>query len=137
MKTTVYRIGNEITTIHSLPEFSFEAMETYKKTLDMAQAIREGQRLSEIQKRKAAYEEEQKNKAAEEAARAEEKRKSEAQVQQSVQPPVHSQSLPLPEPIEQSEPLVQMDFRVWCSKEQLLSLRQFLVKNEIKFGKVE
>lgn len=137
MKTTVYRIGNEITTIHSLPEFSFEAMETYKKTLDMAQAIREGQRLSEIQKRKAAYEEEQKNKAAEEAARAEEKRKSEEQVQQAVQPSVQPRSFPLPEPIEPPEPLVQMDFRVWCSKKQLLSLRQFLVKNEIKFGKVE
>lgn len=137
MKSTMYRIGNEITTIHSLPEFSFETMETYKKTLDMAQAIREGQRLSEIQKRKVAYEEEQKKKAAEEAARAEEKRKSEAQVQQSVQPSVQPRSLPLPNPIELPEPLVQMDFRIWCTKEQLLSLRQFLVKNEIKFGKVE
>ena len=59
MKSQLYKIGNEVHTIRELPEFSFEAMETYKKTLDLAKAIQEGQRLSEIQKRKALYEEEQ------------------------------------------------------------------------------
>lgn len=37
---TMYRIGEEVGTISRLPEFSFEAMEVYKKTLDLTQATR-------------------------------------------------------------------------------------------------
>ena len=37
MKETMYRIGEEVGTISRLPEFSFEAMEVYKKTLDLTQ----------------------------------------------------------------------------------------------------
>ena len=33
-------------------KFSFEAMEVYKKTLDLTQAIKKGQELADIQKRK-------------------------------------------------------------------------------------
>ena len=46
------RISAELKTIEGLQEFSFEATEVYKKTLDMAKAIAEGQRLADIQKRK-------------------------------------------------------------------------------------
>ena len=52
MKETMYRIGEEVGTISRLPEFSFEAMEVYKKTLDLTQAIKKGQELADIQKRK-------------------------------------------------------------------------------------
>lgn len=47
------RIEADILTIGSLPEFSFEAMETYKQALDLNCAIAEGHRLADIQKRKA------------------------------------------------------------------------------------
>lgn len=46
------RISEELKTIEGLQEFSFEATEVYKKTLDMAKAIAESQRLADIQKRK-------------------------------------------------------------------------------------
>ena len=46
------RINNEITTLESLPDFSFEAVEVYKKSLDVNMAISEGKRLADIQKRK-------------------------------------------------------------------------------------
>lgn len=46
------RIDAELKTIEGLQEFSFEATEVYKNTLDMAKAIAEGQRLADIQKRK-------------------------------------------------------------------------------------
>ena len=138
MKSTMYRIGNEIATINNLPEFSFEAREVYVKTLDIAKAIKEGQRLAEIQKRKNAYEEEQQKKVVEEeAAKAEEKKNAEIQELQTVQPPVHEEAKIQTDPAEQRESLIQMDFRVWCTKDQLLSLRQYLVNNKIKFGKVE
>ena len=46
-------IQNEIRTLEQLPEFSFEAVEVYKQTLNINKAISEGQRLADIQKRKA------------------------------------------------------------------------------------
>ena len=44
MKSRMYQIGTDVVTISKLPEFKFEAMEVYRKTLDMNQAIQEGQR---------------------------------------------------------------------------------------------
>lgn len=46
------QIDADVKTIGSLPEFSFEALETYKKTIDLNRAIAEGQRLTDIQRRK-------------------------------------------------------------------------------------
>lgn len=123
MKSRMYEIGNGIMTIRNLPEFSFEAMEVYKKTLDLTKAIQEGQRLSEIQKRKAAYEEEQ-------------RKKEEAAKQAAIQPankPEPDQS----EVKEENGELIQLDFRVWGTREQIMGLRQYLTDNKIKFGKVE
>lgn len=52
MKEHLYQIGNDISAINSLPEFSFEALDYYKRTLNLSGAIAEGQRLADIQKRK-------------------------------------------------------------------------------------
>ena len=113
MKSIMYKIGTDVATIGNLPEFSFEAMEVYKKTLDLNKAILEGQRLAEIQKRKQQYEEEQKR-IAEEKARQEEQ-------EQSVLAEVVEETAPVEEKVDASpEPvrpdLVRMDFRVWCTK---------------------
>lgn len=134
MKSIMYKIGTDVATIGNLPEFSFEAMEVYKKTLDLNKAILEGQRLAEIQKRKQQYEEEQKR-IAEEKARQEEQ-------EQSVLAEVVEETAPVEERVDASpEPvrpdLVQMDFRVWCTKEQLMDLREYLIAHQIKFGRVE
>ena len=48
----INRVQEEIKTLETLPKFSFEAIETYKNTLDINKAISEGKRLVEIQKRK-------------------------------------------------------------------------------------
>ena len=50
--TAIETINNNISALQILPEFSFEATEVYKTSLDLGKAISEGQRLSEIQKRK-------------------------------------------------------------------------------------
>lgn len=47
------QIDSDLATLKKLPEFSFEAVEVYKDTLDMNKAISEGQRLADIAKRKA------------------------------------------------------------------------------------
>lgn len=50
---TIKKINANIELISALPEFSFEAMEEYKITLDASRALSEGKRLADIQKRKA------------------------------------------------------------------------------------
>lgn len=54
--TKIITIETELATLSDLPEFAFEAIETYKTTLDLNKSIAEGHRLSEIQKRKAEQE---------------------------------------------------------------------------------
>ena len=58
--TAITTINNNISALQILPEFSFEAIETYKVTLDINKALEEGKRLAEIQKKKAEFEESQK-----------------------------------------------------------------------------
>ena len=77
------RVESAVQTLESLPDFGFEAMEEYKKTLDLGRAIAEGQRLADIQKRKEEAEAERKRLEAEAEARrlAEESRQEEVVVE--------------------------------------------------------
>lgn len=52
----IVAVENDLATLSELPEFAFEAIETYKTTLDLNKSIAEGHRLSEMQKRKAEQE---------------------------------------------------------------------------------
>lgn len=47
------QISSDLSTLANLPDFSFEATETYKQSLDMNKAISEGKRLADMQKLKA------------------------------------------------------------------------------------
>ena len=38
---------------------------------------------------------------------------------------------------EGEEPVFQLDFRVWGTREQIMALREYMLKNQIRFGKVE
>ena len=138
LKEIMYRIGEEIGTIHSLPEFSFEAMEVYKKTLDLTQAIKKGQELADIQKRK--EEALARQKAEEERRKAEEA----AAGKEPENPEDAADTHDAPKKAEEndytrvvSEPVMRIDFRVWGTKEQILSLRDYMKQNNLKFGKVE
>ena len=71
LDTKFETIKSDLATLSDLPEFSFEAIETYKATLDLNKSIAEGHRLSEMQKRKA---EQERIKAEQEKARAEHER---------------------------------------------------------------
>lgn len=138
MKETMYRIGEEVGTISRLPEFSFEAMEVYKKTLDLTQAIKKGQELADIQKRK--EEALARQKAEEERRKAEEA----ATGKESENPEEAADTNDVPKKAEEndytrvvSEPVMRIDFRVWGTKEQILALRDYMKQNNLKFGKVE
>ena len=143
MKSRMYQIGEDIAVIQKLPEFSFEAMEVYKKTMDLNKAIQEGQRLADIQKRKVAYEEEQRRKAEEEQRRRLEEENSRpvpaAPEEQKASPTgekTEAMDIDHTAPDKQEE-ILCLDFRVWGTREQLLALRNYMKDNHLKFGKVE
>lgn len=69
----VEEVKESLATLTNLPEFSFEATEVYKSTLDINKAISEGARLSEMAKAKAAHEAELAKCRAEEEQNAKEK----------------------------------------------------------------
>ncbi|QOV18937.1 DUF1351 domain-containing protein [Blautia liquoris] len=145
MKSQMFQIGHELETIRKLPEFAFEAKELYKKTLDMNQAIQEGQRLAEIQKRKLAYETEQKAKE-EELKRQTELRQKETATQKAQEKSKsvteskkedNSENSPESQQDQKTDPIMSIDFRAWGTREQLMGIRQYMLDNNIKFGKVE
>ena len=139
MKSRMYQIGTDVVTISKLPEFKFEAMEVYRKTLDMNQAIQEGQRLADIQKRKLEAERMEAERKAREAvakqqvaAEQKEKLAEEKETASGSVPEEEAVSIP-----EEEEPVFQLDFRVWGTREQIMALREYMLKNQIRFGKVE
>ena len=73
------QIENDLNTLSSLEAFSFEAIEEYKRSLDVGKAIAEGQRLVAIQKRK---EEMERQKAEQERIKKENERKAQELAQQ-------------------------------------------------------
>lgn len=73
------QIKNDLKTLSSLEAYSFEAIEEYKRSLDVGKAIAEGQRLVDIQKRK---EEMERRKAEQERIQKENERKAQELAQQ-------------------------------------------------------
>lgn len=138
MKSIMYQIGDAVLTIHKLPEFSFEAMEIYKQTLNLSQAIAEGQRLADIQKRKEEARIAQ-EKAEEERRKAEEKKAAQEETEQVFLPVTKEENLEVSvkEESKEVESVLQLDFRVWGTREQLLALRNYMNENHLRFGKVE
>lgn len=129
----VAKIDAEISTLQSLKEFSFEAIETYKNCLDLSLAIAEGQRLAEIQRRK------------EEAKKEEEARKTEEQAKQE-QAEIEKE-LPFNEPEvvqienqqEQKEtPVIYtVSFKAKMTIEQSRALKEFCKNNGIELLPIE
>lgn len=134
LTNTVYRIGHDVTTINSLKEYSFEALEHYKKTLDLAGAIAEGQRLADIQKRKLEHEAELE--AREELAKkqAEERAKAEAEAR------LHEEL----EEVAEEEPQQAVEVkRQWIkfvallSKDDALALKEFCDNRGIEIKSIK
>lgn len=126
------RIQGELAMLENMGDFSYEATEVYKTTLDVAKAVSEGKRLADIQKRK--QEQEEARKTAEAARIAEEKAKAEAAAFATPTPaPVEA---PAPEPAPAEEEKGQwIAFEVCLTREQAISLRDFLKENGIPFRK--
>ena len=123
------QVALDLNTLESLPEFAFEAVETYKNTLDVNKAIAEGQRLADIQKRKAE---------AEAAKAAEEERKAaEAEKQQAAQhDPVVTEEKTPPQPVEEPQTEAAASwirFEACMTVDQAMKLKQFFETEGISF----
>lgn len=116
IKEELARIENEINTISTLKAFSFEAMETYKHSLDFARAIAEGQRLADIQKRKL---------------EAEEKEKADAENKQPDVPIAQESREEMPE-TPKAEPK-WIRFQALLTVPQALALKEFFNSHNIEF----
>jgi len=145
--TLFKRVREELEALDELPErFRDKALMKYAETLSLTEAMREGKRLEELEKvleeRKKRQEEE---KAAMEAAAREAERKAEAArteaaTQAPAQAPAQDQkeeasATPVKE--QQKEPIMSLAFRAYGTRKQLMRLRQYMIENGIKFGKVE
>lgn len=137
MRSRMYQIGNDVLTLHNLPEFGFEATEVYKQTLDINKAIKEAQRMVEIAKAKT--EAEAKKKAAEEARKAEEERKAkEIKEEQTVIAPAepNQQAATPPEPVQSADSTQErmvVRFEVLLTTEDAYALKEFFKSRSIEF----
>lgn len=134
------RIGNDIMTINNLQEFSFEALDYYKKTLDLAGAIREGQRLADIQKRKAEQARREAEQAAEMAGQQAETSSRQAEAMNTASGSVPADNFmqpPTEEPQAPAEPEKRwISFAALLSTEDALALKEFFGSRSIEFKAV-
>lgn len=126
------RIRSDLESLEELPErFRDKATLRYMETYSLSDALREGKRLEEVERAM----EDRCRKQEEEAARKSEMKKEEKKAETSV-----SCTTPQ-ETVEQNasaeDPVMCLDFRVWGTREQLMALRQYMIDNHLKFGKVE
>lgn len=102
----------DITTIESLTDCSFEAMDYYKRTLNLQEAIQEGQRLEKLRAEKAAAEVETK--------------------------PAEQMELPIEITDEEElEPTYHFKFEVEITKKQAWALHDFCKKTGIKLNQIK
>lgn len=128
------RIREELKALEELPErFRDKAVLEYMKSFSLSDAIREGKRLEEMEK---VMEERRLAQAREEEARKAAQALQAKNVPDAPAEPSEPEKQEAPEE-EQPEPVLFLDFRVWGTREQLMRLRQYLIDNGLKFGKVE
>lgn len=131
------RIRWDLQSLDELPErFRDKAVMEYMKNFRLSDALREGKRLEELEK---SMEERRKKLEAEQAARKEEKaRTAEKTAEDPAQAVIQGSPGKGPEQAVSLEaPILHLDFRVWGTREQLMELRQYMIDNHLKFGKVE
>lgn len=131
----INRINSELETLQQLDSFSFEAIETYKRSLDMNQAIAEGKRLADIQKRK---EEEARRKA--ELLEAQ-KQAEQAQIQATEASKEEAEEIAgneekAEEKAQSASSSMWISFSALLTVDQALKLKEFFNENEIQFKKI-
>ena len=127
------RIRSDLESLEELPErFRDKAMLRYMETYSLADALREGKRLEEVER---AMEDRRRKQVEEAAARETEEKRQEHQ--ETCAAPQETSAGNSTQDASAEEPVMRLDFRVWGTREQLMALRQYMIDNHLKFGKVE
>lgn len=136
ISTICGEVKESIDMLSNLPEFGFEAVQVYKTTLDVAKAVNEAQRMSQIQKAKAEREAE----IARMAAEAEERRKAEEEKKLAAVKPeeIHGQaSFTDAEQVKPAEPQKEwISFQALMTVDDALALKAFFESRNIEFKAV-
>lgn len=122
----VEEVKESLATLTNLPEFSFEATEVYKSTLDINKAISEGARLSEMAKAKAAHEAELAKRRIEEEQNAKEKAVV-AERAMTAEETAVSKSIP---------PKTWVKFQAFMTTEDAYALKEFFNSRNIEYKAV-
>lgn len=128
------RTRGDMDALDALPDrFRDKAVMKYMENYSLSEALTEGKRLEMLE---AALEERRKK--AEEAKAAQIKQEEEVPVPTVEKTAKVAVSVQEITPVQkEAAPVVSLDFRVYGTKEQLMKLRQYMIDNRIKFGKVE
>lgn len=147
IQSLINRVNSDLDTIEGFgSKYELQIKDAYLKTLDFSTAMQEKTRLEEVERRLAERKQEEQRRAEEKAAKEAAEARSKSQMEQvadtqSVHPEVQAEKTEENETAQQPEKqevqVFKMDFRVWGTKDQLMGLRQYLIDNKIKFGRVE
>ena len=119
------QITNDLDILANLPEFSFEATEVYKHTLDLNKAINEGKRLSELMKRKA------------EAEAKAEAEKVVISKMETVEAPKPVETVPSAEAPTSAPEKQWVKFEAFISKDDALALKELFKARGIEYRAVK
>ncbi len=134
------RIRCELESLDELPErFRGKATLEYMKNFNLAEALREGKRLQEME---ALMEERRKRGAEKEAEnqrriQAEQAGRPAGGITAAQEVNAGKVAEAAPQAGQEGTETVTLDFRVWGTREQLMNLRQYMIDQKIRFGKVE
>lgn len=126
MEEIIATSNRDITTLEQLPEYSFEAIVTYKKNRKLDEAIAEATKLANLRKMKEAQEEERRKKAAEEAT----KKQTEQPAKDSTEP------TPVVQAVEENATVYHIVFECDININQALKLRAFCDSIGVELKKV-
>ena len=136
LKTLLMKDEKAVETINALPEYSFEAMEIYKKTLDLSDAITKATEMGRIAKAKKEAEEAAARKAELERVAAEQRRAEEEARKAAAEQ--NTTEVPAPEPAkEQPLPGSWTRFEAFLTKDTAKMLADFFKDNNIAFRPIK
>ena len=110
-------------------EYELQIKDIYLREFDLTAALQEKKRLEEQSAKMAEYNRQQE----ERKRQAQESQTEVTRPQSSIKP---ENKVVLTPGVEPDDKMFMLDFRVWATTEQLRALKQFLVDNGIKYGKV-
>lgn len=128
----IEQIATDLNTLSSLPEFSFEATEVYKSSLDINRAILEAKRMSDMAKAKAEHEAKMRALEEEQA-----RLKAEEELAKAMNPPVEEEKTTSSNMETVQEPQKQwIKFQALLSTDDAIALKKFFDDRNIEFKAV-